>query len=588
MQSITAAIEQSFYSAIQWSLKHQGQAILLLLIAALIPLGMLNFLQYQAMVKYEQAGTQAMHEQLHYILGRLALSSYNNLLSQAGQVFHQRNARHQEFFSTHPQSVRQQEIQTTLDGMQVMSKKCERSCNEYPRQTDFVLLEDHEWMPHFATGFKPAPPIVVTIARARLYFLSLDPIGRDVGFIFFYDPATELSILMHPISPEPIAEKNVEPPLRPIVAVMGIAINRQTIKEILLNNNFNRNSWQSNRYSAPIDSALGKANYYFQIKDDRGRVVHEDAQWVHDSRAESYIRDSFVIEPEQKFLTGWKISAMTRSGLRQATSRSLQQMFLASGVVAVLLCLLLVILLRAGLAAVKVSKMQSDIVAGVSHDLKTPLAGILASAQLIASGRANNPQDIKEFAGYIMAEAKRLTAVVEKVLTMAKLESRQLLMRPIMVRISTLVDEAIESVRGAFPKATILKGEIPDDEIQADVQALTTVLVNLIDNAVRYSEDPPEVLVHARWTSASDRRVLHLIVQDRGVGIPVEEQPLIFEKFYRIRRGLVNDTDGTGLGLAIASEIVRAHHGQIQVESQVGSGSTFTVVIPHEQPDFSG
>jgi two-component system phosphate regulon sensor histidine kinase PhoR len=256
--------------------------------------------------------------------------------------------------------------------------------------------------------------------------------------------------------------------------------------------------------------------------------------------------------------------------------------------VAVLLCLLLFVLFRAGLVAVKVSRMQSDIVAGVSHDLKTPLAGILASAQLIASGRAHQPQDVQEFAGYIMAEAKRLTAVVEKVLTMARLESRQLVMRPTAVSISRLVDQAIESVRCAFPGALILKGALPDDEIQADFQALTTVLVNLIDNAVRYSGEQPRVVVSARWTSASDRRVLHLSVQDCGVGIPPEEQPLIFQKFYRVRRGLVNDTDGTGLGLAIASEIVRAHHGLIQVESRVGGGSTFTVVLPHEQSHFSG
>ncbi|MBC7879691.1 MAG: HAMP domain-containing histidine kinase [Anaerolineae bacterium] len=232
--------------------------------------------------------------------------------------------------------------------------------------------------------------------------------------------------------------------------------------------------------------------------------------------------------------------------------------------------------------------MQTDIVAGVSHDLKTPLAGISASAQLLTSGRANTPEEVKEFSGYILNEAKRLTAVVEKVLTLAKLETQQVAMHPEAISIVCLVDQAIESVRSAFPKATIVRGNIPDDNVSGDFQGLATVLVNLIDNAVRYSNaEAPWVQVDAEWNTHGEKRDLHLRVRDRGVGIPVEEQSYIFQKFYRVQQGMVCDTEGTGLGLAIASEIIRAHHGSIQVESQPGFGSVFTVVLPYERPNFS-
>jgi len=523
MRPLTAAIERGFYAAIQWSLKHQGPAVACLLLAALVPLGTLNLLQYQTMAQYRQQGNQAMQEQLQYLLGRLVLESYNNLNGAAGKLFHRRNNEHEELFSGDSA-----EVQATVDLMQQMlqeSCKCESVSDT---RAAFVLEGNRNWAPRFPSDLRLQPPAAAAAARARADFVSRPPDRQDVGFYFYYDRPSERLFLMHPVSPEPFRDSASLPPRR-IRAVMGVIIDREELK-YGFTKAFSRDHTMPSRYDTPIGVVLARADYYFEIRDEHGRIIYQDSQWKKYDGCDDYIQASFLVTPEQGFLTGWRVSAMTPSTIGKVTDRSLQQMFLASAVVAVLLCLLLIILFRAGMVTAKVSNMQTDIVAGVSHDLKTPLAGILASAQLIASGRASKPQDVKEFSGYIMAEARRLTAVVEKVLTMAKLESQQLTMQPTPVSLLRLVDQAIESVRCAFPGVTIVKGDVPDDDICADYQGLTTVLVNLIDNAVRYSrEQPAWVQVDAHWVPGGERRVLYLQVSDRGIGIPPEEQPFIFQ-----------------------------------------------------------
>lgn len=580
MKKIAASIEQGFYAAIQWSLRHQARAVALIVLAVVIPIGTLNFLQYQSMVKYEQAGTQATQEQLKYLLGRLVLNSYTNLTSYSSDMVHAYDLKHEELFRQ-PRDQARPIINKLQAGADKLLKEKSAKEQETYRRNSFITIQglDSTWNLSYPDSVKDAR-FKAAAVRAIRYFQPLSPMQQDVGYQYFYDKPTELLIFLHSISSEQIRYDSTAPP-RPIEALMGISYSKENLKNDI-RNNLTRRQQASRFTTSPLDETLSKANYYFQVKDEKGAIIFQDEGWKQHDEDRDYITADFVVTPEQRFLTGWQFSAMTRSALRQSTDRSLGQMFWASGVVTLLLCLLLVILFRAGLVAVKVSEMQADIVAGVSHDLKTPLAGIIASAQLIASGRASGQDETRQFSGYILTEARRLTGVVEKVLTLAKLESRQLLMQPSSIAVAELVEQAIACAQSAFPDAVILKGEVAQGQLCGDSSALTTVLVNLLDNAIRYSGDQhqPWVRVQAYWSGFGERRILHLMVEDRGVGIPSEEQPFIFQKFYRVRNGLVTDTEGTGLGLAIASQIVRAHRGYIHVKSEVGTGSTFTVRLP--------
>lgn len=572
MKKVAVLIEQSFYVAIQWCLKHQTPTVLVILLAVVVPIGILNLLQYQSMEEYQQQGNQAMKGQLNYILNRLVLEFRDGMIQEEGFVFHAADKKHTELLGRDSGAAQRvlNQIQTEL------IKKDEESKNSYRREA-FILAPDsrQQWTTVLPvathTQHKGA------IARARDYFLSLSPAERDVGHLFFPDFATGQVMLMHTITGELPASYTRTPP-KPIKFVMGLAIPKQAYTREDFDNLTRRSQTRLN----PVSNANPPgADYYFQIKDERGNVLFSDRQdWEELSRCEDHISSQITITEGQKFLTGWQLAVLTQNPLKRITDRSLWQMLGVSAFMAVNLFVLLAIIFKASLVAVKVADMKSDIVAGVSHDLKTPLAGIIASAQLLATGRASGPEETRQFSGYIVSEARRLTETVEKVLTLVKLESQQMQMKTSVVSIPELIDRAIEPISRAFPDAVISKGDIPQGAIHADYQALTTVLMNLLDNAVRYSKGQAQVKVQAHWSQHGDRRMLQLQVEDRGIGIAVDEQPFVFQKFYRVRNGLVSDTEGTGLGLAIATQIIRAHNGQIHLYSQVGVGSKFTISIP--------
>ncbi|WP_218080171.1 sensor histidine kinase [Anthocerotibacter panamensis] len=588
MKRFAALVEQSFYTAIRWCLKHQAPALLVILLAVVIPIGTLNVLEYRSMAKFEKDSTETVQNQLQYILGRLVLEVHDSLRQGGGLWFHSVVDReHVELLKGN--AVLRQKIVNTLQDE--LHKQLKDFSKELLDPMIFVLAPKSggSWQATFPKRPQDKKYNVAAL-NSRDYFISLKSVEQDVGYLFYYDEPSASLILLHPISSQKLHSFEEEGPPRPIQAVMGVIFPREFLSTKQNFESLTRRGKVNRFYTTPMDDVIANANYNFRVRDERGNLIFTDLaagqDWEKLSKQGNYITSDLTITPEQKFLTGWQFSVMTRSNLQQITNFSLGQMYWASGLVAIALVLLLVITLRAGLVAVKVSDMKSDIVSGVSHDLKTPLAGIIASAQLLASGRVSGKEETQQFSGYIVTEAQRLTEVVEKVLTLAKLESRQLKMKPAAITVPELVDQAIQSISRAFPDAMILKGGIPRGVIYGDSQALTTVLVNLMENSIRYSKDRAWVKIQAFWSQHGEKRTLHVQVEDHGVGIPAHEQPFIFQKFYRVRNGLVTDTDGTGLGLAIASQIIRAHHGHIHVESEVGVGSKFIVRLPYERPNF--
>jgi len=520
-------------------------------------------------------------------LSRVVLETHDDLSEFGRYLFHMQDREHTELLKGRGPMA--QKIVDTIQSDLDRQKGFKLATMDIP--TPFILWPQNkkEWSTYVPKNRNQAK-YLAPIQNAKHYFSGLTADAQDVGQLFYYDAPSQLLILLHPVSSQKLySQENRETmnPPRPIEAVMGLVITKKVFQTDYFNILIRRTK-VTRFVTNPVNTILTNADYHFQVLDERGQVIFTDTrQWSSLASQTNYIQTKLKIEEPEKFLTGWTFEVLTKSNLTQITAYGFWQMFWASALVALMLCALFVITLKAGMVAVKVSDMKSDIVAGVSHDLKTPLAGIIASAQLLASGRVSTAEETKQFSGYIVTEAKRLTDVVEKVLTLAKLESHQITMKPIPFAVTDLVDHAIKSISCAFPQAIILKGGIPQGEISGDFQALTTVLVNLMDNAIRYSKDEPWVKVQAFWSQHGEKCTLHLQVEDRGVGIPHDEQPFIFQKFYRVRNGLVTDTDGTGLGLAIASQIVQAHRGHIQVESEEGVGSKFIVRLPNERSHSS-
>jgi signal transduction histidine kinase len=235
---------------------------------------------------------------------------------------------------------------------------------------------------------------------------------------------------------------------------------------------------------------------------------------------------------------------------------------------------------RAIAREIQVARLQSDFVAAVSHEFRTPLTTLRHLSELLVRGRVSTEGRRHEFYETLLRESQRLHRLVEGLLNFARLESGQLEYRFETIDPAGFLAEVVAEFqlelgeRGG--RVAFLPGE-GVSPIRADRELLARVIWNLLDNAVKYSPKGGTVRVEL-GTSANGAVVR---VRDEGPGIPAEEQTEIFRKFVRGSASKSSAIKGTGIGLAMAREIVRAHDGEITVESRPGDGSTFSVVLPH-------
>jgi two-component system phosphate regulon sensor histidine kinase PhoR len=226
----------------------------------------------------------------------------------------------------------------------------------------------------------------------------------------------------------------------------------------------------------------------------------------------------------------------------------------------------------------RVETIKKDFVANVSHELRTPLASIKGYSETILDGGIESRETHKEFLGIIDRNATRMSRIIDDLLILSRLESQE------MSIVSTLVDlgELLYSTRKSFEKQAKDKGidinaEIQEDlpKILGDRDRLEQVVVNLLDNAIKYTPSGGNVMLKAK---GSGEGVLVDVV-DTGIGIPEADIPRIFERFYRVDKARSRELGGTGLGLAIVKHIVQAHNGTMHVKSTPGEGSTFSFSI---------
>jgi signal transduction histidine kinase len=249
--------------------------------------------------------------------------------------------------------------------------------------------------------------------------------------------------------------------------------------------------------------------------------------------------------------------------------------------------LLPMVMLIVGIAAatrvvrkeLELGRMQSDFIAAVSHEFKSPLTSIRLLAERIAGRRHSSSESIDEYCSAMDKEASRLERLVNRLLEWQQIEAGQKHYRFEPSSLAEIARSAVELLRPqAEAKGVSLDlkaaGEMPD--IRIDRAAMTDVLENLIDNAVKYSRAGGRVSVELH---ADDVQVT-VEVSDEGIGIAPEDLPRIFEKFYRGSRGNQEDVRGTGLGLSLVKAALDAHGGKADVKSTPGKGSCFTLTLP--------
>lgn len=229
----------------------------------------------------------------------------------------------------------------------------------------------------------------------------------------------------------------------------------------------------------------------------------------------------------------------------------------------------------------EISQMKNDFVSHVSHELKTPLASITAYSEMLADGEADDEQTRKEFYAVIQTQALRLNRLIEDILNISRIESGLIKVHKERVSLAILIEQQMQMIKGfAEEKQIIVTGQTPIifDQVYADADMISQVIVNLLSNAVKYTPAGGQVRIETQVDEA--QQLARVTVQDTGVGIPAEEVEHVFDKFYRV--GANNkQAKGTGLGLNLVRQIIETvHAGRVFVTSQVHVGSTFGFELP--------
>jgi two-component system phosphate regulon sensor histidine kinase PhoR len=226
-------------------------------------------------------------------------------------------------------------------------------------------------------------------------------------------------------------------------------------------------------------------------------------------------------------------------------------------------------------------KIRQEFVANVSHELKTPLAVIKSSVETLVDGAAEDPETRNIFLTQVTREADRLEALIQDLLSLARIESGNLGLDPQSIALGRAITDCVERHHSRAEAKTLTMVEKPpsdgkDVHAWADPDALRQVLDNLVDNAVKYTPNGGRITV--RWSGTAETVIFE--VEDTGVGIPQEDLPRVFERFYRVDKARSRSVGGTGLGLSIVKHLVQAMKGQVRVASTVNKGTTFRVTLP--------
>lgn len=362
----------------------------------------------------------------------------------------------------------------------------------------------------------------------------------------------------HPLIVKPLVDSSGK-----IIAVTGMRVDEEyLIKELL---------------PAAIDKPLREAfptdyqDVIVAVNNEQGEPIYGEERVMSEDE-EAYQRFTFIFT---RWFLVMRMRGMTEA--QWARRNFLINLSLGTGMTLFLIGGI-ALTLRTAARAMKLSQMKSDFVSNVSHELRTPLASIRVFGEFLKLGRVKDATKMREYGEYIETESRRLTQLINNILDFSRIESGQKSYHFYPTDIHELVADTLKvfEVRLKQDEFTIhfeAAANLP--RVAVDADAMTQALVNLLDNAVKYSGASRKITLKIdtldEWVTIS--------VIDHGIGIPEEDQEKVFERFHRVSTGLVHDVKGSGLGLAIVKHIVEAHGGRMALDSRPGRGSTFTIQL---------
>jgi len=290
---------------------------------------------------------------------------------------------------------------------------------------------------------------------------------------------------------------------------------------------------------------------------------------------------AFLSIPGGKYLPfAWLELHLEDSGAFVLAAEGKTQGYIWTGTLVIALVAILALLIgRSVFRQMKLTRLKNDLIATVSHELKTPLSSMRVLVDTLLEERCKDEQQKREYLQLIAKENARLSRLIDNFLTFSRMERNKRAFEFTEVHASEIITSVMEAMKERF-EAPECRLEVKVDSnlppVMGDRDALITVLLNLLDNAWKYSGPQKHVIVRG-FASAGQ---IGLEVQDNGVGLSKRAVKKIFDRFYQVDQRLSRETGGCGLGLSIVEFIVAAHGGTIEVQSRPGSGSTFTVRLP--------
>jgi two-component system, OmpR family, phosphate regulon sensor histidine kinase PhoR len=228
----------------------------------------------------------------------------------------------------------------------------------------------------------------------------------------------------------------------------------------------------------------------------------------------------------------------------------------------------------------RLSEIQKDFINNMTHEFKTPISTIAVSTEVLKDpGIVNQPERLLNYTTIIEKENNRLKQQVERVLQMARLDKEDIGLKKEVVDAHLIIQDSVKNTAHALEERSgivELQLNAAKHNIEADRLHLTNVFHNLLDNAIKYSKDSPQIIIGTSVVNDA----LQISVKDNGIGISAENQKRVFQKFFRVSTGNVHDVKGFGLGLSYVKSIIDAHKGNIRIESELDKGCLFTIILP--------
>lgn len=279
-------------------------------------------------------------------------------------------------------------------------------------------------------------------------------------------------------------------------------------------------------------------------------------------------------------INGWKLE-LDFPDKEEFIMAEMKTPFIASVILILLVLVLFWRTVRSLTAEKKISEHTTDFLNNMTHEFKTPLTNIALAGKMITRDPALKQEEkIKHYSGIILEENEKLRLQVEQVLSMTALERGEIPVQKTELDFHRLISDSLKSISIQIEnKQGNLKLDLEAQRciIMGDKTHLTNAMCNLIDNAIKYSEEKPELSVR---TFNADHNLV-IVISDKGIGIEKEYQKKVFDKFFRIPTGDIHNVKGFGLGLAYVKKIIELHGGTIELESEKGQGTTFTITLPN-------